>query len=220
MERICEPELMEDPKQAQAYAQADFSQANSLFIELFAQYFPTHKPRRALDLGCGPGDITLRFAQRYPDCLVTGIDGAEAMLSFARQNLTHQPALKGRVRFLKLRLPAEHPSQHYDTILSNSLLHHLHDPRLLWREIQRFGQSGAAVLVMDLERPASPQATEMLVERYAAQAPQILRRDFFNSLCAAFTLSEIQAQLEEIGLSDFKVEKVSDRHLAAYGRLR
>lgn len=219
MERICEPELMEDPEQAQAYAQADFSQANRLFIELFARYFPEHRPKRALDLGCGPGEITLRFAQRYPGCLVTGIDGAEAMLAFARQNLKRRPELKDRVRFLKLRLPAKHPCRHYDTILSNSLLHHLHDPKLLWREIQRFGQAKAAVLVMDLERPASPQTAKNLVARYAAQAPEILRRDFFNSLCAAFTLREIQAQLQEAGLSDFKVEKVSDRHLAAYGRL-
>ncbi|GAB6067400.1 class I SAM-dependent methyltransferase [Methylothermus subterraneus] len=219
MDRTCEPELMNDPVQAQAYAQADFSSANRLFLELFERYFPDHEPRQVLDLGCGPGEIPLLFAKRYPACHITGIDGAEAMLAFARRNLERQPELKGRISFRKLRIPAKRPSRRYNTILSNSLLHHLPDPKRLWHEIQRFGQPGAAVLVMDLERPASRRAARALVERYAAEEPEILRRDFYNSLCAAFRLSEVQAQLTAAGLTGFQVEKVSDRHLAVYGRL-
>ena len=39
MERVLEPELMDDPAQALAYAQADFDDSNSLFIELFEAGF-------------------------------------------------------------------------------------------------------------------------------------------------------------------------------------
>ncbi len=220
MDRICEPELMNDPEQARAYAQADFNEANSLFLDLFDRYFPESKPEQVLDLGCGPGEITLRFAERHPSCHITGIDGAEAMLAFAHRHLERRLDLKGRVNFRKVRLPADCLRQGYDTLLSNSLLHHLQDPLLLWREIQRFGLPGAAVLVMDLERPASLLQAKTLVERYAAQEPEILRRDFFNSLCAAFNQTEVRMQLFEAGLADFQVEKVSDRHLAIHGRLK
>lgn len=220
MDRICEPELMDNPEQARAYAQADFNEANSLFLDLFERYFPESRPSQVLDLGCGPGEITLRFAERHPRCHIIGVDGAQAMLAFAHRHLEHRPDLKHRVDFRHIRLPTDSLCRCYDTILSNSLLHHLQDPLLLWREISRFGLPGAAVLVMDLERPASRLAAKTLVEQYAAQEPEILRRDFFNSLCAAFTKAEIQQQLVETGLVSFQVEKVSDRHLAVYGRLK
>jgi hypothetical protein len=52
---------------------------------------------------------------------------------------------------------------------------------------------GAPVLVMDLMRPASPAAAEALVEQYAAGEPEVLRRDFYNSLLAAFEPGEVRA---------------------------
>ncbi len=219
MQRIPEPELMNDATQAKAYAEADFSEANTLFQNLFRDYFPSHRPRRILDLGCGPGDITLAFARRFPDSQVVGIDGAEAMLAIARHRLATQPLLRQRVQFRRHRLPDPALAPGYDTLICNSLLHHLADPRVLWQEIQRLGTPGAAVLVMDLFRPVSKRQALALVERHAAEAPAVLRRDFFNSLCAAYREDEIRRQLEETGLGHFRVARVSDRHLAVHGRL-
>ncbi len=219
MRRIPEPELMDDAIQARAYAEADFSEANTLFQNLFLRHFPSHRPRRILDLGCGPGDITLAFARRFPDSRVVGIDGAEAMLAIARHRLAAQPHLHQRVQFHRHRLPDPDLTPGYDTLICNSLLHHLADPQVLWQEIQRLGTTGAAVLVMDLYRPASKRQALTLVNRYAVGAPAVLRRDFFNSLCAAYTEDEIRRQLEETGLGHFQVARVSDRHVAVHGRL-
>jgi hypothetical protein len=44
-----------------------------------------------------------------------------------------------------------------------------------------------------------------------------LQRDFYNSLCAAFTPDEVTAQLAAAGLNSFHVEAIDDRHLAAWG---
>ncbi len=219
MRRFPEPELMNDPVQARAYAEADFSEANTLFQNLFLDRFPTHRPRRILDLGCGPGDITLAFARCFPDSRVDGIDGAEAMLAIARHRLATQPLLSRRVQFRRHRLPDPALTPGYDTLICNSLLHHLADPQVLWREIQRLGTPGAAVLVMDLYRPDSERQALELVERHAAGASAILRRDFFNSLRAAYREDEIRRQLEETGLDHFQVDRVSDRHIAVHGRL-
>jgi SAM-dependent methyltransferase len=59
----------------------------------------------------------------------------------------------------------------YDLILSNSLLHHLHEPQVLWRSMRAAAKPGAFVLVMDLMRPASAGWAAALVETYAADAP-------------------------------------------------
>jgi hypothetical protein len=47
----------------------------------------------------------------------------------------------------------------------------------------------------------------------------VLRRDFRNSLAAAFTLEEIRQQIENAGLAHLAVRAVSNRHLAVSGRL-
>ncbi len=45
----------------------------------------------------------------------------------------------------------------------------------------------------------------------------MLLRDFYNSLCAAFTPAEIEAQLAAAGLPGFTVQTVTDHHLVAFG---
>ncbi|MGR9037668.1 MAG: class I SAM-dependent methyltransferase, partial [Gammaproteobacteria bacterium] len=79
-----------------------------------------------------------------------------------------------------------------------------------------YAKPGARIAVMDLLRPASMKAAQALVDIYAAEESEILRRDFYQSLLAAFTLEEIGVQLTEAGLNlDF--EQISDRHVFING---
>jgi hypothetical protein len=71
--------------------------------------------------------------------------------------------------------------------------------------------------VGDLRRPDSVQAAEELVNEYAREAPEILREDFRNSLLAAFTPEEVQAQLHQAGLAGLAVQTVGDRHMIIAG---
>jgi SAM-dependent methyltransferase len=210
MQRIPEPELMDEAEQARAYALADFAEPNERFVGYFATEFPDLQTGSVLDLGCGPGDIVLRLATRHPGLVVHGIDGSAAMLQFASDGLHESPELGGRVQFIEGRLPgATLPLPGYDAVVSNSLLHHLHDPSVFWRAVREAGVAGAAVLVMDLYRPASQ----------AAAQPEVLRQDFFASLCAAFEPDEVRAQVRAHGLDGLSVRTVSDRHLLVTGHL-
>lgn len=220
MERVTEPELMDDEAQALAYAEADFEEPNSRFVEMFAARAGRLPAGAAvLDLGCGPGDITVRIARDHPGVHVHGLDGSAAMLAFGHRALASQPALAGRVRFLEGLVPgAELPRQRYEAIVSNSLLHHLHDPSGLWDTVRRRAAPGAPVLVMDLMRPAGAKEAQALVEQYAGDEPEVLKRDFYNSLLAAFEPGEVREQLVAAGLAGFEVEEASDRHLVVWGR--
>jgi SAM-dependent methyltransferase len=210
---------MDDAEQAKAYAEADFSEPNQRFLELFRPLAPDG-PFRALDLGCGPADITLALARAYPQARVQGLDGAEAMLGFGRCALDAEPALAERVELICECLPSPRLARAgFDAVLSNSLLHHLAEPQVLWETLRDCARPGAAVLVMDLARPAAPEAVDRLVAEYAADAPEVLRRDFRNSLHAAFTPDEVREQLGFAGLQGLQVGSVSDRHLAVSGRL-
>ncbi|MCS7337195.1 MAG: class I SAM-dependent methyltransferase [Verrucomicrobiae bacterium] len=220
MERVPEPELMLSEAQARAYAHADFAQPHSRYVELFASKFPD-RPARAtvLDLGCGACDVTIRFALANPGYRFDAVDGSPAMLKYARRAIAAH-GLGRRIRVIHGVIPAARlPRKSYDVVLCTSFLHHLHDPSVLWSLVRRYARPGAIVFVADLKRPASTAAARRLVEKYSADEPAILKRDFFNSLCAAFTPAEVRAQLRTAGLSELDVEVISDRHLLVCGVL-
>src|SRR5881397_1651180 len=66
MPRVLEPELMNDPEQALAYAKADFEEENQGFVNRFRTYYPDLTEGHVLDLGCGPADIPIRFVRALP----------------------------------------------------------------------------------------------------------------------------------------------------------
>src|SRR3970282_1704719 len=103
MERFPEPELMDDPAQALAYATADFSEPHEAFVRHFQRLFPEFKRGRMLDLGCGAADITIRFARAYPAARLDGVDGARAMLRHAREAVA-KAQLEPRVSLRLLQL--------------------------------------------------------------------------------------------------------------------
>ena len=216
MERTPEPELMLDADQVEAYASADFEVPHQRFIDLLCEHLPGLPPRgAALDIGCGPGDITLRFARAFPSWTVHGLDGSPPMLERARQAAA---SLADRVEFHTCHLPnGDAPRQSYDLIFSNSLLHHLADPLVLWRSVQRWSHAQTRVFVMDLMRPGSVAEARHLVDQYSAGDPEVLRRDFFNSLLASYRVDELQAQLDESSLSRLRLKVVSDRHWLVAG---
>jgi ubiquinone/menaquinone biosynthesis C-methylase UbiE len=220
MQRIPEPEeLMDDAAQARAYAEADFSEPNQLFVDLLERMGADQLSGRLLDLGCGPADIPLRLAERHPRLHIDAVDGAQAMLDLARRRLDGRAGMTDRVRLLCKYLPCPDLTvEGYEFVVSNSLLHHLENPSALWQTVIRCARPGAFVLVMDLARPGSEVAVDSLVETHAMDAPEVLRRDFRNSLFAAYTAEEVREQLRQAGLTTLDVGLVSDRHLAVQGQ--
>lgn len=219
MLRMLEPELMLATDQALAYAEADFSETDDRFVQRFRQLFGPEFAGEILDLGCGPGNIALRMAQAFPACTVTGVDGSPAMLDIARKRASALPTdVAFRIRFVETFLPTAVLQMHSaDAVVSNSLLHHLHEPSGLWLTLRQVTVRRAPVLIMDLRRPETVAQAQQIVDAYAPNAPEVLRKDFYNSLLAAFELDEVRSQLERVGLSGLQVQAVGDRHLEVFG---
>jgi SAM-dependent methyltransferase len=219
MERIPEPELMEDKEQAAAYAQADFNEPNTLFLEKFNEKVGEISGQ-VLDLGCGPAQLSLRFAQAHPNCVVFAVDGSRAMLLEAQKLMQRSPQVKGRIVLIHDKISGASLPQHlFRSIISNSLLHHLHDPMQLWNALKNYAASNAWIFIMDLFRPRSPEEARAIVEKYSGNEPAVLKRDFFNSLQAAFEEEEIRRQLKEAGLDHLYTQIVSELHVIIYGRM-
>jgi SAM-dependent methyltransferase len=218
--RIPEPELMEAADQVAAYAEADFSEPHNRIIEeMVATFSGARFDGEVLNLGCGSGDETFRFLYRYPDSRIIGVDGSAAMIARARLDLTAQhKALADRAEFVVGYIPGEGiPRRPYVAILSNSLLHHMHRPESFWAAVGGHSTTGTAIFVADLRRPGSTADAKELVRLYAKDAPEVLRTDFYNSLCAAFTVDEVRSQLNAAGLAELRAWEIGDRHMVIAG---
>lgn len=218
MNRVLEPELMDDEAQSRAYAQADFGTSNQRFVDGLVLQFRPHL-HRVVDLGCGPGDVDVRLSRAVPDALITAVDGSGPMVALAR-GAANAARLGHRISVIESVLPnLPLDPNSFDAVLSKDLLHHLPDPSALWREVKRLGRAGAAVYVMDLIRPATPDAARQIVQTVAGNEEPILREDFFNSLCAAFTMEEVIDQLRAVDLDHLQVTRSGDRHMVVHGVL-
>ena len=218
MQRILEPELMNDKAQAEAYAAADFEQSDKLIIEAFDVYFPgTEIKGSILDLGCGPGNISFQVAKRFPDCHVLGIDGATEMIRLANERRIRE-RLQDRITFITGIIPDTMiPQAHYSAIVSNSFLHHLHYPDVLWSTVKQNASPNTKIVIIDLFRPQTKEDALTIVKKYSGDEPEILQHDFYHSLLAAFTPEEIEQQLVCAGMTELKVKTITDRHVLIYG---
>ena len=95
------------------------------------------------------------------------------MLALARTRVG-RAGLDHRIRFECRTLPGDHlRARRFDAIVSNSLLHHLASPLVLWETVAACARSNAPILVMDLLRPPDIATFEALVQRYAGDSPAV-----------------------------------------------
>ena len=216
MQRCPEPELMNGVDQVAAYAAADFSAGDDVTIDRIRSLVaerPLGNSPIVVDLGCGPGNITVLLARLLPEARVIGIDGAERMLELARQRAADQALA---IEFLHRDL-RQIKGLKADLVVSNSLLHQLHDPLLLWRVTSQLANRGCRVLHRDLRRPESMDELNHLQTLHLPDAPEPLLQDFRASLRAAFEPAEVVDQLRITGMKQLSVQLEGDRYLVVSG---
>jgi SAM-dependent methyltransferase len=216
MERTPEPELMDETEQAAAYAAADWSASHNKISGYFRERFPKFVSGRIIDLGCGSADVTVRFVKAFPFVVAVGADGSDAMLAFGKRRVQAE-RLESRITLENHYLPDASLEGQFDAVISNSLLHHMADPLVLWRTAARCVKPGSPVMLIDLVRPADHDEAVRLVDEHAKDALPILRRDFLASLHAAYSLDEVRRQLDAAGLPQFQVDQVDEFHWVGWG---
>lgn len=217
MKRQPEPEVMDISAEAEAYAKADFADVNQAFVERLLELAGSRSRAAALDLGTGPADIAIRLARARPHWRIVAVDASGAMLAHAREAV-EQAGLSARIELVLADAKATpFPAQAFDVIFSNSILHHVTEVDLFWRELKRLAKSGASFFLRDLARPASKKAARRIVQLYAENEPELLQEEYYRSLLSAYTPEEVRLQLEEAGLTTLQVAMVTDRHLDVFG---
>ena len=154
--------------------------------------------------------------QSWPECgLVSACDLSLEMLRLASRNIA-VAGYDGRIHPLfcdAKRLPFA--DQSADVILSNSIIHHIPSPAVVFIEVARCLSKGGLLFFRDLLRPGSVEDLNRLVETYAGSENAHSQKMFRESLHAALTIAEVQQLLTHAGFDGESVVQTSDRHWTA-----
>jgi ubiquinone/menaquinone biosynthesis C-methylase UbiE len=210
LERVLEPEVMDTEEEARAYDAMDHVGVNSAFCSDLLALKPDLL--RTLDVGAGTALIPIELCRRFPAARVIAIDLAASMLELAASNVA-RAGLNDSIQIERAdakALPFEDGS--FSSVISNSILHHIPDPKSVLAEMLRVIQPGGWLFVRDLFRPASDADVIALVQKHAAAADARQRALFDASLRAAFTIDEVRALAAALGMPSSCVQRTSDRH--------
>jgi len=225
MKRTPEPELMQIPSQVKAYADADFSRSDSMVVKGLQKYLKKvgktlNKNDFILDVACGPGNISKRIAETWPFVKVVGIDGSKEMLNEAGKKLCESFTKNLTYELIEINSIAtgeKHFPLKADVLVSNSALHHFHDPYRFWEALKKLGKNECIHIHRDLIRPNSIEKVFEIQEKHLSTAPEILKSDFHASLKASFTVDEVNQQLVNSGLSQLEVIQVDELYFEIIG---
>lgn len=209
--RVPEPEVMATESEASEYQLMDHGQVNRRFVEdLIAG---GRVGQQVIDLGCGPAEIPIELCRQLDDVTVMAADLSVEMLEIAKREVDMAGFLE-RIQLVQADAKSVEGfgDAVADTVISNSLLHHLPDPAEALQAAVTLTRPGGRLFFRDLVRPESNEEVERLVTAHAGQeseaAQQLLRQSFH----AALTLAEIRNLCEAFGIPPERVQMTSDRH--------
>ncbi len=211
LERTLENESMDVPEEAQQYEEMDHSSVNRVFVDdLLAG---GHVGQHVIDMGCGPAAIPIELCQRDEEVLVIALDSSIAMLEIAKVQIDFAGMLdrifleQGDVKDIE-----EFQESSADTVISNTMMHHLPDPTLAIEAALYLRRDGGRIFIRDLARPESESEVERLVQTYAQGETDFAQQQLRQSLHAALTCAEMKEMVQAFGISPDHVQMTSDRH--------
>lgn len=208
--RILEPEVMDSPEEARDYDAMDHAAVNRAFVADFLAVWDGRNP--ILDVGTGTAQIPIELCRQSAAAQVVGIDLAEHMLRVGEANV-RQAGFAGRLRLERRDAKAlPYAAGSFAAVISNSIVHHIPEPRPVLAEMVRVLQPGGTLFVRDLLRPADEAAVQHLVAAYAGGANAHQQKMFADSLRAALNLDEVSDLVRDLGFDPATVRQSSDRH--------
>jgi ubiquinone/menaquinone biosynthesis C-methylase UbiE len=144
---------------------------------------------KALEIGPGPGFISLELAKLLPEMDIVGLDLSETMIEMAEKN-AQVHGLTDRVRFEQgdaADMPFEDDS--FDLIVSSGSLHHWDKPARIFNEIHRVLKPSGSALIFDLRGDAPKESVD---EMARAIDSKVMRWGLRHSFAEGYTAQEIE----------------------------
>ena len=209
--RVLEPEVMDSPEEALDYDEMDHGEVNRQFVDelLVAAEISDGE---VLDLGTGTAQIPIELCRRDARVRVLATDLAASMLEVARVNI-EVAGLREQIMLDVIDAKQlTFPDDRFALVMSNSIVHHIPNPREVIAEAVRVVAPAGLLFFRDLVRPESEDRARQLVADYAGEESTHAQQMFEDSLRAALTVDEIRDIVASMGFVRDSVQATSDRH--------
>lgn len=210
LNRVLEPEVMDDRQEAVAYNDMDHRAVNERFASDLLSI--PNLGTDWLDVGTGTALIPVELCRRTDSSVrIMASDASYWMLEIARYNIEIHQCIS-RVQLHQgdaKKMVFE--KNYFDTVFSNSLVHHLPDHEQFFRETIRVVRPNGVLFLRDLFRPSTETQLEDLVTLYGGD-DRCGSNLFRQSLLAALTIDEIKAIVQPLGIPSDCITATSDRH--------
>jgi tRNA (cmo5U34)-methyltransferase len=202
-----------------------------LVLELIARTAAATNPdaARALDVGCGAGNYSLKLLERLPVLEIDLLDLSRPMLDRARERIaaagrgTSVSAVQADVREVQLE-----PGR-YDVIVAAATLHHLRSDDewegVLWK-LHNALRPGGSLWISDLVQQDHPTVQALMWERYgeylAGLRDEAYRDSVFAYIEKEDTPRPLLYQLDLLRRVGFRTVEVLHKNgpFAAFGGIR
>ena len=231
MERVPEPELMEEKEQVISYDEADFSEGEVNLINQIDHYLlrkniSLGEKDLIVDLGCGPGNISEKLAIKWPNTEVIGIDGSKEMILRAEYNKNisnNQKKLKNLLYICSdikdIKSDNFLFNKEISLLVSNSLIHHITYIEDFFNTIKSLSSNSTVNFHKDLKRPLDEKSALELKAQCSKIYNETLTNDYYASLKASYTFKELKKFTLENNLSSLEVFEDGDKYLIVYGNV-
>lgn len=162
---------------------------------------------RALDLGCGSGQLLCKIARAMPEMHFTGVELSSDMLRFAERTVGERGV--DNVSLMKgswFDLNALGPRS-YDLVTWNLALHHCQSGDEVLRVLDRVAslvKPDGTVFLVDIIRPKTERLAVQLADLYSHRWGSRFHQATLDSYRAAFTFDELDDLLARSRLEGYE----------------
>ena len=169
---------------------------------------------KVLEVGPGPGYVSIEMARLLPEVEIIGLDLSDTMIEIATRN-ADKYGVSERVKFRQgdaSEMSFEESS--FDFVISCGSLHHWQEPKRVFEEIHRALKPDCSALIDDLRRDAPEESVR---EWVGGHESRFMRWGAKHSFSEAYTAGEIESILGDSTFEDFDV-KVEELNLEIWLR--
>jgi ubiquinone/menaquinone biosynthesis C-methylase UbiE len=152
---------------------------------------------RYLEVGPGPGVLTVAVAREAPDAQIVGVEISPDMVSVGREYV-ERAGLADRIQFIVGDAEDREilgSLGQFDLVYSTFSLHHWKDPKKVIRNLMSVLADGGVLYIHDLRRVW-----------WLYWMP--IHTGFWDSIRAAYVAQEMREMLEEMGIERYQVKNV------------
>jgi ubiquinone/menaquinone biosynthesis C-methylase UbiE len=166
------------------------------------------KTGKVLEVGSGPGFLTIEMVLLAPELQVFGLDISDTMIETALNN-AREYGISERIEFKRgdaSKMPFE--DSQFDFVISSGSLHHWKEPKKVFNEIHRVLKAGKKALVSDLRRDSPKEQVDVLAKTIDSG---FMRWGLRKSFGEGYIAREIENLIKDTQFTDckFDVEDIS-----------